>query len=402
MPLNLDDLKLYCPENADFEAIKAAAPLIPFDNTVCAFLNDFSKALIGDKDSRAYPDVITFAYFCRKANVQNLKEKYGDRLKDRLGRGVSFHVAPSNVPINFAYTLVAGLLAGNACMVRASSKDFKQTAIICNHFSKLLNTDAYKKLKDYVTVLSYPHDDDKNAYFSSFADIRVIWGGDNTIRELKRSALPPRGIDVAFADRYSIAVFDAKSIIAEANQKLFQDFYNDTFLYDQNACSAPRLIYWLGQREDVVKAKNLFWDGFYNYSKAKYEIKTVVSVDKKVVGYKMAMCRDGVKLFQRGNLIDIIDLEILTKDIVDFKCAGGSFVEYADTSLDALSKIVTDKYQTLAYFGLPKEELLEFVIGKQLHGIDRIVPIGKTADLDVTGWDGYDLIETMSRKIAVK
>lgn len=40
------------------------------------------------------------------------------------GRGVAFHIAPSNVAVNFAFSLAAGLLTGNANIVRLSSKPF--------------------------------------------------------------------------------------------------------------------------------------------------------------------------------------------------------------------------------------------------------------------------------------
>jgi hypothetical protein len=44
------------------------------------------------------------------------------------------------------------------------------------------------------------------------------------------------------------------------------------------------------------------------------------------------------------------------------------------------------------------EELRNFIIENGLCGVDRIVPVGKTADFGVV-WDGYDLITQMSRII---
>lgn len=39
--------------------------------------------------------------------------------------------------------------------------------------------------------------------------MRVIWGGDATIKEIRRAALLPRATEITFADRYSLAVIDA-------------------------------------------------------------------------------------------------------------------------------------------------------------------------------------------------
>ena len=85
-------------------------PLRPFAPDVLDFLSALSAALLKDREAKAYPDVITCAYFCRKAHLARLEEEYAGRLDGRLGRGVVFHIAPSNVPINFAYSLTAALL----------------------------------------------------------------------------------------------------------------------------------------------------------------------------------------------------------------------------------------------------------------------------------------------------
>ena len=62
--------------------------------------------------------------------------------------------------------------------------------------------------------------------------------------------------------------------------------------------------------------------------------------------------------------------------------------------------IIKNKYQTLAYYGFDREELESFVLNNHLIGFDRIVPFGTTASFAFT-WDGYDLIETLSRKIEI-
>ena len=98
------------------------------DNSI-SLLNYLSIELYKSPKIREYPDVATFAFFCRKANILNLKRKYNQG-GFRLGRGIVFHIAPSNVPVNFAYSMVAGLLSGNNNIVRVPSKNFEQVSII--------------------------------------------------------------------------------------------------------------------------------------------------------------------------------------------------------------------------------------------------------------------------------
>ena len=55
-----------------------------------------------------------------------------------LGRGNIFHIAPSNVPMNFAYSLAFGLLSGNNNIVRIPSRNFFQVDILCKIFKKVI------------------------------------------------------------------------------------------------------------------------------------------------------------------------------------------------------------------------------------------------------------------------
>ena len=97
-------------------------PMQPFDPRVCEFLDALSKKIRKDEEANLYSDILTFAFWIRRSNLMKMKEAYREEL--RVGKGIVFHIAPSNVPINFAYTFVFGLLSGNANVVNASSKDF--------------------------------------------------------------------------------------------------------------------------------------------------------------------------------------------------------------------------------------------------------------------------------------
>ena len=103
-------------------------PLVPYDDIICEFLHRLSLNILKNKIAKKYPDIITFSYWCRKSNINKLKKEFKDG-KLRLGLGLVFHIAPSNVPINFAYTFVFGLLAGNSNIVRLPSNQFPQIKI---------------------------------------------------------------------------------------------------------------------------------------------------------------------------------------------------------------------------------------------------------------------------------
>ncbi|MEG1677006.1 MAG: acyl-CoA reductase [Clostridia bacterium] len=383
-----------------------ARPLVPFADAVLSFLSDLSALLLKDGEAKGYPDVVTFAFFCRRANVERMKAEYADVSADRLGRGTVFHIAPSNVPINFAYSLAAALLAGNQSVVKASSRDFAQTRLVCRAIQALLQG-AHQALAPYVNVVIYPREaQELTESLSAQCDARVIWGGDETVSRVREAALPPRAFDITFADRYSLLCVRAEEINAMDEKQLAQaaqGFYNDTYLSDQNACTSPRLVYWVCEGgaagKSLAPAQNRFWSAMHAYASKQYAVEPVVAVDKLT-----AACRAGIELAgarlmpMPDNLMVRVSVETLSADIDAQRCAGGFFLEYADESLEALAPIVKRNYQTLSYIGFDPLTLRRFVRERGLFAIDRIVPVGHTMDFALT-WDGYDLIRTLSRRI---
>lgn len=366
-------------------------PEVPFADEVIEELDALSKALMKDPASRQYPDVVTFAFFCRRGNLLKLKEQYSSSAI-RLGWGTVFHIAPSNVPVNFAYSVVAGLLAGNTNVVRVSQKQFPQVDIIVKHMRA---TNMHR-----VAVVRYPHENNANEVFSGLCNVRVIWGGDATIETIRKNAIPARAFDICFADRYSIAAIRPKAILEADNCSLIAEhFYNDTYLFDQNACSAPHLVCW-EKSVGLAEAKKRFWDAVYTYAKAHYQFQDVMAVDKLTALYKQAVAMPTHDEQTKDNVLRRVEIESLPCDIDTFRCAGGYFTEYEVESLDDIAPIVSAKYQTLAYYGFEREELEAFVQRNRLTGIDRIVPFGETTAFALT-WDGRDLIQSMSRVVSI-
>lgn len=404
--MNTENYNLLYPKTVDWETFAQQKPDVPFADNVIDFLNALSGALLKDRESRQYPDVVTFAFFCRKGKVLRLKEEYvGDDVL-RMGRGLLFHIAPSNVPINFGYSLVSGLLAGNNNIVRVSSKQFPQVDLIIKHLHVLLASGEYNEVANRIALVRYDRTSDANAMFSAMCNVRVIWGGDATIATLRQNAIPPRSFEVCFADRYSIAAINPDAIMEASDaevKKLAEAFYNDTYLFDQNACSAPHTIFWVENCSNCSKAqeaKERFWKAVHEHTVAKYQLQAVMSVDKLTAFYRQAVCMDVCKEDMPDNVVVRTELKELPKNIEDFRCACGYFSEYTIESFDEIAPIVNVKYQSLAYYGFSKNELRDFVIRNRFLGLDRIVPIGETTAFSLT-WDGYNLIDTFTRRPSI-
>lgn len=370
---------------------------MPFDDEIMTFLNDVSVVLMNNKASRLYSDVVTFAFWIRMSSTKMLKERFIHSEAYRLGKGVVFHIAPSNVPVNFAYSLVAGLLNGNANVVRVPSKGFEQVSIIADAFGEVL--ESYPYLKSYVILVRYARDKDVNDLFSSIADVRVVWGGDATISELRKSPLPPRSGEITFADRYSLAVIDSDTYLSIDNKsKVAIDFYNDTYFTDQNACTSPRIVVWTGNRID--EAKEIFWKEEHDLVEQMYRFQAVQAVNKLTSAYMSAVAIPGSSVEDHeDNLIIRVRVPEAKASLMDYRGDSGFFFEYNCKDIMEIMNLCDDKHcQTISYIG--HRDMFLPLIKSGVKGIDRIVPIGKTMDFDLI-WDGYDLTSMLTRVISI-
>jgi hypothetical protein len=350
--------------------------------------------------ARSLPDVVAFAWWCRKANIERLAATYEDGCC-RIGRGLAFHVTPSNMPVNFAFSWVFSLLAGNANVVRVPGRDFPQIPLILSDVAAVLENNNHPNVRAMNAFVSYGREEEINCSFSAMADVRILWGGDRTIKELRRAApMPAHAIDIGFADRYSFCIIGADEILAletSGLHRLASGFYNDAYLMDQNACSSPRLVVWLGGEEQTTRAMELFWKAVDHETARRYTLPPVLAVGKLT-----QVCRDAIDLQsanglkRSGNRVYRLRLKALDPVIADRRCEGGYFYEYRAGGLDEIAPMVTRRYQTLTYFGVNKEDLRSFVLENRLTGIDRIVPIGEAMNIGLV-WDGHDLIRTLSR-----
>ena len=197
---------------------------------------------------------MTFAFFCRKANLIKLKNKFYETDLKRLGLGIVFHITPSNIPTNFAYSLLFGLINGNSNIVKVPSKEFPQISIICKHINIILK--KYPKIKKMINIIRYSNNDIITKQISLKCDCRIIWGGDNSIQKIREHPTKPHSLDLTFADRYSFCLINTdklKKISKKKFQRVIKDFYNDTFVVDQNACSSPHLVIWKGKQNNNLK-----------------------------------------------------------------------------------------------------------------------------------------------------
>jgi len=239
--------------------------------------------------------------------------------------------------------------------------------------------------------------------FSAVADVRVIWGGDATVKQIRAIPIPPASIDIAFANKYSMAIIHARRWLEKSEIRREQEtkaFWNDAYWFDQMACSSPRAVLWVGDKDAVEQAVNDFWgrldDLLVNkatrFSDADY-VNKLVAVDSLAMENKIQ-----VHTGSTNNLVRVwLDEPALH---IDHHCGAGLFFESRLSALDELRPLLSRTIQTISYSGWEKHEIRDFIMESPLAGIDRMVPFGQALDFSPS-WDGFDLTRVFMREITV-
>lgn len=382
------------------EQLAEQRPYIPFAEKTIDFLDTLYQVLRKENRSVQAADLAAFSFWCRKGNLSHIREQYVRQWNGRkvIGRGVAFHIVPSNIPVLFAFSMAASLLAGDPVVLRLPEKETVQEQMILSALSQVMEAQPEWKMR--IVILRYGHVKEVTDVLSRLCQVCVIWGGDHSIQEIQKSVLEPGKTELAFADRRSAAVLRADAILEKEDlTDIVRGFYNDTYLNDQNACSSPSLLYWLGSSEQVALAHEKFWNAAAPYIQSRYELGAHLAVQKWEQAMYLAATKENIKIQKFGNEVVLVKLPELSADVWELTVPGGFFFECSGENLEGLYPALTRKCQTLTCVKEAEcAELAEKLICAGVSGVDRIVQIGHALDFSLI-WDGIDLIAQMSRKI---
>lgn len=379
-----------------------------FDELTIAFLNKLSRQLLTDKNYNRHPEIVALGFWLREANVKQMREENRAWLDSQLYSvnplGQVFHVAPANVDTIFLYSICISLLMGNRNIVRISSARQSQVILfIIDCINKVLEEKGFGPIKNYINVITYPHDEDINLYLSTHANCRVIWGGDGTVSSFKKIQAAIHTKDILFPNRISYSVFGAKAYLELDKKKQHQvayNFYNDAYTFDQLGCSSPRVIYVLGNDRDKEAFTKALYQNLSEVAETRYHEQAVMlSTQKYNHLVNDVIAGNNVEVLSANNAVYMVELENKALDLDD--CVGGYFYVKHIKDIKEIGKDVPQSAQTLAHFGISEPELAELnnaLFGKRM---DRVVPVGQALAFHYI-WDGMNLFEELSRKRYIK
>ena len=379
----------------------------PFDDRVVNFVGKLSQKILTSPSVREFPELAALGHWFRKASLLDMARIYCTQVKGQvqIGRGLAFHLAPSNVDSVIMYSWLISLLAGNTNLVRVSQKGGPQQTFLTAILQEMAQRTEHAEVAGRFVLLTYPHDDRITELISKACMVRVIWGGDATVRTIRAIPLRPMATELCFADRFSAAALSAKAVKKADNaafKELIQSFYNDTFWFAQQACSSPRIVVWVGSEADVEAAKRRFWPTLTEEAETR-NAENVPAMVMARLGAEFEYAAHGLAEISNGfGIADFpAKLELTTdslNEIRDIHCGNGLFIQMRIQTLAELGPKLTDKVQTLAVFGFEEQDYLGLISSLLPRALDRIVPVGTALTFDPV-WDGQELITSFTRRI---
>ena len=393
---------IVAPSDGTEESVTQQETLLPFADETIRFISKLSETILQDHGYRKYPDLVALAFWFRPAQLTKLKSEFERQRANRiwLSRGVTFHIAPSNVDTLFVYSLFISMLAGNINIVRLSERDTEQQKILMDLLSKLLQDPAHQEIKRRLLIVRYDHDDAITSRLSSHCDVRVLWGGDAAITHLRSIPIPPSAMELTFPDRFSFCVLNAEAILSEQRlDQIAQRFYIDAYGFDQMACSSTKLVAWVGSEDSTSPARSRFWTAVDKViADRDYPLAASQAMDKLTAEYAIAIEASKIQIEKtNSNKICRVYFEDPNEVNRDLHCGSGLFYECRFGSLNDLKPFLSRKDQTITSYGISTEEWKSF-LRMQARGIHRIVPIGKALEFSAV-WDGFDLLRSFCREV---
>ncbi len=379
-------------EQAQTLTVWGANNFRPLDEDILAFTSALSAKLLS-AGGQKHGELVALGFWLRKANINKRFSILTSELRKPLGLVV--HYTPTNVDTMFVYSWVCSLITGNRNVVRLSSALSELQRDLLKIIFDVLNQSQFESLAKANQFVQYDrtHEDLAN-FISQYADGRILWGGDESVLAIKQLTTKPRCRDISFADRFSACVIQGDALDPTSEIQLAERLYRDLSPFEQQACSSPKLLFWLGAKDrqkSVFEMLGKHFDGM-----------PAITLKNEQLVMEQSLAAEG-KVAEIGAYGNVKVIVLSPKTRLDLNPHVGQFVLWCVPveSLKDLIPYISEKLQTLTYWGVEKNQLLKLVAEPSITGIDRVVPIGQALAFE-PNWDGYSLVDQLTRKIEVQ
>ena len=157
-------------------------------------------------------------------------------------RGVVAVWLPNNVSLLGPLTIVLLTLTGNRILIKGGSRSQDLAGAFLDFARRHLADGALGNwLAQQVRLEVFAHGDDRERQMIELADVRIVFGSDDSAAAIHGSAPPLRGASFSFIERQSQAWIEAGADTDDVLRTLIRVFA----IYGQAGCTSPRSVFLL-------------------------------------------------------------------------------------------------------------------------------------------------------------
>jgi hypothetical protein len=393
---------------SELRAYIAGDPITP--NEVMAIFESWAKELDA-RELNEIPGIVFLRMWLRRGTLgpivirelgaEGLDGGWSDYGRARCRAfplGIVGHWPAGNIEIQPILSMTCALLGGNAVLVRIPRGlvDITRTLI-----DRLEQADPEGRLTGRIFMAAFEHErQDLHEAMARNVDGAMIWGGKESVLQVRSLPFPHWAKLAVFGPRISVAAMDAGAWSSSEDQATWcQRVARDVWQFDQQACSSPQVLY-LEKQPGTATAPFLsaLRRAFENENRAHPRQMISASLTSAITKARAAwLLADPSRqaVFPLGP-----DWTVLLgqgSDLPEPVQGKTLAVLEVDNLKDVVSKF-DGNVQTLG-LGMAdqeKENALALLAGQR--GVDRIVKLGRMHTF-VPPWDGVDLIRPMVRMV---
>ncbi len=361
-----------------------SALLLPFSlPELCAAWNQLTRAMI-----RARPEA-----FSRDEWAYLLTFLAGDRLAaiptSALGaegscgavryvlrpRGDVAVWLPNNVSLLGPLTLVVLSLTGARLRLKGGTRGRELTGAFLAFCREHGAPPLREALDSRVRYAAFSREDPRNAAWAGEADVRIVFGGDDTARAIHAHAKLD-SVGLSFRHRVSEAWLDPDLVDADVCRDLLRVFA----VYGQAGCTSPRRVVLIGADAGAAEAlTERLWKLWPEILPGRPPVhaasRNVLSAQlAKIAGWRPRLVADHAAVLCAGEL---------DRPLVD----GPFTLHVVSGSLDAAFAALPASIQTIGHVLPRPAELLPRLAGS---AVKRLVPLARMHDFGPV-WDGHHI-----------
>lgn len=325
-------------------------------------------------------------------------DEYGHAKCKAFPLGIVGHWPAGNVEIQPILSMTCALLGGNAAMVRVPRDLGRLTQML---LEKLAESDPGEVLIRRIFMAAFDHRRrELHEAMAKVVDGAMIWGGEESVLEVRSLPFPHWAHLAVFGPRISVAAMDSAAWTNPVEREAWcTRLARDVWQFEQQACSSPQVLFVeKDTAHSTVEFRSILENAFRTENHAHPRRHIPAGLTSAITQARASWLLEDVEhaasfpqnpdwtlLFGRGPSIP--------------KPTQGKTLTVleVDNLLDPIAKF-DGNVQTLGLGVKDPEKEIKLTELAGRRGVDRIVKLGRM-HVFASPWDGVDIIRPMVRMV---